>query len=231
MKTAPKVSRRLYNVLSALRLWNFFVRMLLTYASIVPVSRIVYLDGIDGGPVREYLHRWHIIPRNPWFNIYLHHFLRGDDDRANHDHPWWSCSLLLTNMYREHTQQFCVDARGCPDIDAVMRANHECLDMAEPNDGRTYVEGSITANTGKLPGLHTAEYIQTFTFGDMRVLPPEHLHRIELAGNNDSPCWTLFVTGRRRRRWSFMCMNRGWVDFEEYTAPHPTKPNATMGCD
>src|ERR1700756_4330698 len=50
-----------------------------------------------------YLRRWHVIPRNRWFNIYLHHFLRSDDDRALHDHPWWNCSILLRGRYVEVT--------------------------------------------------------------------------------------------------------------------------------
>lgn len=44
---------------------------------------------------RPYLRRWWVIPRNRFFNIYLHEFLRDDDDRALHDHPWLSWSLTL----------------------------------------------------------------------------------------------------------------------------------------
>lgn len=43
----------------------------------------------------RYLERWYLIPRNPIFNIMLHRFVGSDDDRALHDHPWWSVSLLL----------------------------------------------------------------------------------------------------------------------------------------
>jgi hypothetical protein len=49
------------------------------------------------------MQRWWIIPRNRWFNIYLHYFLRSDDDRALHDHPWLNCSILLAGEYTEHT--------------------------------------------------------------------------------------------------------------------------------
>jgi hypothetical protein len=45
--------------------------------------------------------RWYLIPRNPWFNVYLHKFLRDDDDRAMHDHPWWFLSIMLRGSYRE----------------------------------------------------------------------------------------------------------------------------------
>lgn len=59
-------------------------------------------DFIIGLPENPYLLRWWIIPRNRFFNIYLHKFLRSDDDRALHDHPWWSCSIILRGGYREH---------------------------------------------------------------------------------------------------------------------------------
>lgn len=59
-------------------------------------------DFIIGNPRDPYLRRWWVIPRNRFFNIYLHHFRRSDDDRALHDHPYlFNCSLLLDGMYRE----------------------------------------------------------------------------------------------------------------------------------
>jgi len=39
-----------------------------------------------------------VIPRNRFFNIYLHHFLQSDDDRALHDHPWWSLGMILSKQ-------------------------------------------------------------------------------------------------------------------------------------
>lgn len=42
-----------------------------------------------------YMFRWFVIPRNPLMNIYLHQYVGNDDDRALHDHPWWSFSLML----------------------------------------------------------------------------------------------------------------------------------------
>lgn len=58
-------------------------------------------DFIIGGPDRPYMLRWWIIPRNRWFNIYLHKIMRDDDDRALHDHPWWNVSILLRGAYIE----------------------------------------------------------------------------------------------------------------------------------
>lgn len=60
-------------------------------------------DFVVGEPANPYLRRWWLIPRNRCFNVYLHEFLRSDDDRALHDHPWAWLSVLLTGSYEEHT--------------------------------------------------------------------------------------------------------------------------------
>ena len=54
------------------------------------------------GPHHDpYLQRWWLIPRNRVFNVYLHHVRRDDDDRALHDHPWPSLSILLDGRLGE----------------------------------------------------------------------------------------------------------------------------------
>jgi hypothetical protein len=59
-------------------------------------------DFYVGGRDNPYMLRWHIIPRNKWFNIYLHKFLQDDEDRACHNHPWKSLSIILKGKYIEH---------------------------------------------------------------------------------------------------------------------------------
>ena len=58
-------------------------------------------DFIIGGADTPYMHRWYVIPRNRWLNVYLHHVVRDDDDRACHDHPWQSLSLMLAGLLGE----------------------------------------------------------------------------------------------------------------------------------
>lgn len=60
-------------------------------------------DFIVGGRRNPYLRRWWLLPRNRFFNVYLHQFLRSDEDRALHDHPWVNLSILLRGRYVEHT--------------------------------------------------------------------------------------------------------------------------------
>ena len=63
-----------------------------------------FISGNEG----TYLRRWWVIPKNRFFNIYLHEFRRSDDARALHDHPWFNVSFVLSGGYYEHS----VDFRG-----------------------------------------------------------------------------------------------------------------------
>lgn len=76
-------------------------------------------DFIIGEPDRAYLRRWWIIPRNRFFNIYLHEFLRSDDDRALHDHPWINLSIVLRGSYREW-RHYALDSNR-PGVKSVVR--------------------------------------------------------------------------------------------------------------
>lgn len=59
-------------------------------------------DFVIGPPEDPYLLRWWVIPRNRWFNVYLHRIRRSDDDRALHDHPWVNASIIVRGGYAEH---------------------------------------------------------------------------------------------------------------------------------
>lgn len=48
-----------------------------------------------------YLRRWYI--ETPLFSVRLHHWLSGDDSRANHDHPWWFVTLVLRGGYTDYS--------------------------------------------------------------------------------------------------------------------------------
>lgn len=53
-----------------------------------------------------YIKRWWVIPRNRFFNIYLHAVGQDDDDRAMHDHPWINMSYILEGGYNECTPKW-----------------------------------------------------------------------------------------------------------------------------
>ena len=51
----------------------------------------------------KYMLRWHLIRQPGIRNLYLHKYLGSDDDRALHDHPWVSWSILLWGKLYEVT--------------------------------------------------------------------------------------------------------------------------------
>lgn len=61
-------------------------------------------DFVIGTKEDPYLRRWWVIPRNRFFNLYLHQMLRDDDD-VLHDHPWWSLSRMLDGVLVENYQR------------------------------------------------------------------------------------------------------------------------------
>lgn len=52
-----------------------------------------------------YLNRWYLVRNPPHCNVYVHQFLGSDDDRALHDHPWDSTSIVLAGRYLEHLKE------------------------------------------------------------------------------------------------------------------------------
>lgn len=66
------------------------------------LERIVARRDPDFTIGENYLQRWWVIPRNPFFNIYLHRISGDDDDRALHDHMYVNVSIILSGSYWEH---------------------------------------------------------------------------------------------------------------------------------
>lgn len=62
-------------------------------------------DFIIGTKEQPYMLRWWVIPRNRWFNVYLHKIVKDDDDRALHDHPWRTFSVYFRGRVRETFQE------------------------------------------------------------------------------------------------------------------------------
>ena len=68
-------------------------------------NRILNRPDLIVGPEKDpYMIRWFVIPRNRFCNVYLHNFLKDDDDRALHDHPWSFVSIILKGGYIERTE-------------------------------------------------------------------------------------------------------------------------------
>ena len=53
----------------------------------------------------NYMLRWHLMRKPGIRNLYAHLYLGSDDDRALHDHPWASWSILLWGNLIEVTEK------------------------------------------------------------------------------------------------------------------------------
>lgn len=150
--------------------------------------------------IPAYMHRWWRIARNAYMNIYYHIVLRSDDDRALHDHPWWSFSIVLEGGYFEHT----ISAGGVHKREwfgpGQMKfrwsgkfAHRLELDTEKRQTG--YVSDGITTTDDAL-------ILETYD---------------PLVESFELPVTTIFITGPVMRRWGFHHPDR-WVDAYDWDA-------------
>lgn len=145
-------------------------------------------DFVIGGAERPYLQRHWLLPRNRFFNVYVHQFLRSDDDRALHDHPWlFNASWLIDGEYIEHT----IEEGG--------------IAVATPRKA-----GDWKFRWGRAPHRVELREIPAWRgqLGPGVICTPAP---IPLA------CWTVFVTGPVVRVWGFHCPRR-WVPWQEFVS-------------
>ncbi|MGL4575983.1 MAG: hypothetical protein ACRCV9_14455 [Burkholderiaceae bacterium] len=163
-------------------------------------------DVIIGGKDNPYLLRWHILPRNAFVNLYLHMFLRSDDDRALHDHPWLNASLLLSGSYVEHR----IRAGGVHTVETL-----------HAGAVKLRLSGSIAHRIELLPSTSAQRYL-----GMLRISG-----RTDSAWprGGEQSFWTLFATALRYREWGFHCKH-GWVHWKDFTSA--SDPGSIgKGCD
>ncbi len=158
-------------------------------------------DVLIGGPERPYMKRWHILPRNPILNIYLHRIERSDDDRALHDHPWWNASIVLAGGYFE----------VLPVVKPLRRGS---LDYWFKAGGGPTLRREAARQTARHRGP-----------GALVFRKAKAAHRLIVH----RPAWTLFITGPRFRSWGFYCP-QGWIDWRAFTDP-ADRGRAGRGCD
>ena len=81
-------------------------------------------DFLIGPPDDPYMERWFLIPRNPEFNVYYHRIRHDDDDRALHDHPWASISIMCHGQLEEivHDDDRLIGSRIVTKGDVVFRS-------------------------------------------------------------------------------------------------------------
>lgn len=145
-------------------------------------------DFYVGGKTNPYMLRWWVIPRNKYFNVYLHKFMRNDEDRACHNHPWWSWSFVLKGDYIEHRP----------------------IKFLNSFSGKVEIVGYETETFKRWSFIHRkADYYHRIELFDDKVnnWNPDWYYK--------KPVWTLFITGPKIQDWGFLCSHgfRRWQDF------------------
>ena len=135
-----------------------------------------------------YLRRWFIVKTDN-FNIYLHNFRSSDEDRALHDHPWWSIGMILWGRYKEH-----------------MPKNH-----------KKWVEEGDREETIKLRWPFQPVFRRSNSIHRVELLevPYERDFPSTPVTKQEKPVWTLFITGPKSRPWGFWCP-QGFVKDKEF---------------
>lgn len=145
--------------------------------------------------------RWWIIPRNRFFNIYLHKFVLSDEDRALHDHPWWNCSILIDGEYREWV----------PRKQWEIESGHTPTRPYNRREGFIYFRRASQAHRVELLSTTTViTPIDEDVFGPIKMRPD-----LAIFSKKYKPVTTLFITGPKIREWGFLCPKgwRHWKDF------------------
>lgn len=142
---------------------------------------------------KSVMDRWFLIPRNKWFNIYVHR-LNGADPQRVHDHPWWNISIMLKGRRWEH-------------MPVEPLSHWEVRQWAHP---------SAAIYSAWKRGLKAAKY-QTLRSvlrnpGSIVFRRATDAHRLETIGR---PSYSLFITGPVVREWGFW-LPTGWVTFKDH---------------
>lgn len=157
--------------------------------------------------VPAYMERWWRIPRNWATNIYFHVVRRSDDDRALHDHPWWSFSIVLEGGYWEET---------------ILPGGVHKREWFGPGRMKFRTSGKyahrLELATEHVPARPAAlQYAETMRGETLELYTMGGADKPKPAYDVELPARTIFVTGPVLRRWGFHARDR-WVDAYEWDA-------------
>lgn len=177
-------------------------------------------------------------PRRPFGrSFYFHCFLRSDDDRALHDHPWDFTSIILFGSYREQRREKVqtlpnnlpwIEPRDADEI--LVAAGTFTPHSDEPILlKRTYSAGCVLHSNAEdahrvellpqvsdLTGRDREEYEAANAM--LTQLPWMHSDlrkRAFAMWRKEQPAFTLFYARPWKRHWGFHC-DTGWKYWRDF---------------
>lgn len=219
MRLDGDVMRRVWLVVFSMKIPNLIRKALLAKANAIMASRAP--DFIIRPAGRDQTLRWHVIPRNRWFNIYVHKWIESDDDRALHDHPYHNASILLSGEYREWIfipREITLNWEIKNLVAYSGQGNGQNFAILHRREGHFYIRKAIIPHRVELlKGEPIIDTKNVYKDGDIHFIFPK------------KTVITLFITGRRFRDWGFHCP-KGWVHEDEFRDGRD-KGKTGKGCD
>jgi hypothetical protein len=139
------------------------------------------------------MNRWFLIPRNRWFNIYLHR-LDGADPQSVHDHPWWNLSIMLKGRRAESMPVHPLPNREAEQWAHPVAKNYSAWKRERASANYQNLR-AVVRNPGSLVFRRATD-----------------AHRLQTLGG---PSYSLFITGPVVREWGFW-LPTGWVSYKEH---------------
>lgn len=145
---------------------------------------------VDGQDV-IYLRRF-FLWRGKNRRVFLHAFLRSDDDPEPHDHPFDFTSIILSGGYIDENWGFVVDGEGYKQLAKGYRLEANGKHFAPADKHEITGHRLFRRNERVLP----------WSIVKRRA---EHIHRVIL---DRGTAWTIVIAGPDRRPWYFIKEDR-----------------------
>lgn len=141
-----------------------------------------------GKPNCPYMVRWVLILFG--YSIRIHHWIRSDDKRYFHDHPWNFLTIVLKGGY--------------DDVSPIYYPLQDNIKLNKNQFGTLLCDKK---NNGNVIGIKLHE---TLSFGNFKFRKAEHKHYVDVPKNG---CWTLLFCGKQIRKWGF------WIKVNQFFRP------------
>lgn len=113
--------------------------------------------------------------------IYLHHFMRSDEDKELHNHPFAGTAFILAGGYSEERR--------------FLRS-----DTAEANAKEGRVFDTLEALRHVQGESRYSVMRRTYRPGSINRIAPDTFHRVDLL---EEDAWTIFTIGPKVQGWGF----------------------------
>lgn len=161
-----------------------------------------------------YLHRWYVIRTAP-LAVFIHKFIRSDEDRALHDHPWNFLVIPIWRGYWEHREESCGECDGygvyglfsthvCQVCHGAMKVTHRRRVL--PILGARFRRGTYK---------HRVELLPCPLAGDPRYSKSSYCPNDCNVDTWELPSWSIFIRFREFRDWGFH-MPEGWIQWNKF---------------